>query len=267
MSSWAAEYESEKTGNTTFSTKSRSKPPFGSSATRYDNDGDITMSGPTVGGPSSSGATRVEDEEQIEETPLEQLTRHWMNERHAPDLLPRQEVLLASLLDHIHRQTNIINTLRSDPRSSEDEHLRIMLVQTEIERVKFMVNSYTRTRLFKIEKYARFIVTDEFMQTRLTAGELNHATRFAAMTDRHFRMSVLQSLPEPQSHLDDEPIFMPSMITQPDKTKPVFVRARRHCPPIRLKDGTALEMSKGHISLLPFDVVEDLILRGDVELV
>ena len=38
------------------------------------------------------------------ETPLQQLIRHWMNERHAPDILPAQEELLSSLLDHIRRQ-------------------------------------------------------------------------------------------------------------------------------------------------------------------
>lgn len=42
-----------------------------------------------------------------DETPLEQLTRHWMNERHAPDILPAQDVLLSSLLDHIRRQVRI----------------------------------------------------------------------------------------------------------------------------------------------------------------
>lgn len=39
-----------------------------------------------------------------EETELQQLIRHWVNERHAPDILPGQENLLASLLDHIRRQ-------------------------------------------------------------------------------------------------------------------------------------------------------------------
>jgi len=43
-------------------------------------------------------------EEQGTDTPLEKLTRHWMNERHAPDILPAQEDLLMSLLDHLRRQ-------------------------------------------------------------------------------------------------------------------------------------------------------------------
>jgi GINS complex subunit 4 len=42
-----------------------------------------------------------------DETPLEQLIRHWMNERHAPDILPAQDVLLSTLLDHIRRQVSI----------------------------------------------------------------------------------------------------------------------------------------------------------------
>lgn len=52
-------------------------------------------------------ARHFNDQADEEETPLQQLIRHWMNERHAPDLLPAQQVLLAGLLDHIHRQVRL----------------------------------------------------------------------------------------------------------------------------------------------------------------
>jgi GINS complex subunit 4 len=39
-----------------------------------------------------------------DETPLQQLIRHWMNERHAPDILSTQDDLLTKLLDHIRKQ-------------------------------------------------------------------------------------------------------------------------------------------------------------------
>ena len=83
-----------------------------------------------------------------------------------------------------------------------------MLVQTEIERVKFIMRSYVRTRLFKvrlispvflyivwllilnligkIEKYARFITSNAEVQRRLTAAERDHASRFAAIFFRFF---------------------------------------------------------------------------------
>ena len=38
------------------------------------------------------------------DTPLEQLTRHWLNERHSPEILPAQEALLGTLLDYVRRQ-------------------------------------------------------------------------------------------------------------------------------------------------------------------
>jgi GINS complex subunit 4 len=46
-------------------------------------------------------------------------------------------------------QSDTVQALRGDPDSSEAEHVRIMLVQTEVERVKFVVRSYIRTRLHK----------------------------------------------------------------------------------------------------------------------
>lgn len=177
--------------------------------------------------------------EEEEETPLQQLIRHWMNERHSPDILPNEGELLAGLLDHIRSQSETVQLLRTDPSSSEEEHFRIVLVQTEVERVKFIVRSYLRTRLFKIEKFARYIMTNPQIQQQLSESEVEHARRFARLTDQHFYHSVLQSLPETQQTLDDQPPFVPSMVTEPDKGRAVFVLARQDCPPVRLPEYVA----------------------------
>lgn len=42
--------------------------------------------------------------EEEPETPLQQLIRRWVNERHSPDVLPTEEDLLSRLLDHIRSQ-------------------------------------------------------------------------------------------------------------------------------------------------------------------
>lgn len=97
--------------------------------------------------PASNDA-RV-DEMDEHETPLQELIRHWMNERHSPSILPIRQILLAGLLDHVRSQANIVQALRQDPRASDEDHLRIMLVLTEVERVKFVIRSYLRTRLYK----------------------------------------------------------------------------------------------------------------------
>lgn len=41
-------------------------------------------------------------------------------------------------------------TLRADPSTSEEEHFRLVLVQTEMERCKWLVRSYVRARLHKV---------------------------------------------------------------------------------------------------------------------
>lgn len=165
-----------------------------------------------------------------------------------------------------------------------------MLAQTEIERVNFVVRSYVRTRLFKIEKYARYILANPEMHSRLSETELKHAERFlfvlpfsscfatlshlflyscsyAKLIDTHFSESVLKSLPTQQRSLDDNAAVTPSMITAPDMAKPVFVHARKDCPPVNLPDGSTMQMHKGQISLTQYRVIEQLLIRDDVELV
>lgn len=44
----------------------------------------------------------------------------------------------------------MVVTLRSDPATSEEEHFKLVLVQTEMERVKYLVRSYVRCRLSKV---------------------------------------------------------------------------------------------------------------------
>ena len=94
---WDTEYELIKSG--------RYVPEAGPSRAApqpiYDDDADVFNDVPMA--PAAQGATPFEEEEPLG-TPLEQLTRHWMNERHAPDILSAQEDLLTNLLDHLRRQ-------------------------------------------------------------------------------------------------------------------------------------------------------------------
>ena len=94
----------------------------------------------------------------------------------------------------------MVDQLQADPRTSEEEYFRIVLIQTEAERVKFLVRSYLRARLHKvclssfpipsvrsqnrrrlievlgqIEKYATHILSSPELRTRLSVTELTHA--------------------------------------------------------------------------------------------
>lgn len=51
-------------------------------------------------------------QDEAEETSFQQFIRLWMNERHAPDILPVREDLLARLLDHARKQVGSRACLR-----------------------------------------------------------------------------------------------------------------------------------------------------------
>ena len=97
---WDTEYELVKSG--------RYVPEAGPSRAApqviHNDDADVFNDVPMAPAPQEAGRAMVFDEEEPLGTPLEQLTRHWMNERHAPDILPAQEDLLTNLLDHLRRQ-------------------------------------------------------------------------------------------------------------------------------------------------------------------
>lgn len=139
-------------------------------------------------------------------------------------------------------QSEDASALRSAAHMSEEEHYMTMLVQTEVERIKFVVRSYVRTRLFKvrplrppsspprsprlpsishlhttltpapqIEQHAAHITSQPSLHPRLTAAELRHAQRYAALTVSQFTHTVLAHLPDAQQALDDEVITIPNM--------------------------------------------------------
>lgn len=128
---WEAQYEAGVFDANTAALSRKSKPSGSGRAQQKktggalldsdDEDGHLD-SDITMASASASTSTRVApiapiyDEQEDSDSPLSQLTRHWMNERHAPDILPAQEELLSSLLDHIRRQVcTFLLALRFEP--------------------------------------------------------------------------------------------------------------------------------------------------------
>ncbi|KAF8321336.1 GINS complex Sld5 component [Clavulina sp. PMI_390] len=196
---------------------------------------------------------------------LQKLSRFWVDERGAPEILEWQGLVVEEVLNRIHAQAEMVQQLQSDPRTSEEEYFRIILIQTEAERVKFLVRSYLRARLHKIEKYAAHILSTPEQRARLSVTELTHAQGYKELLEKHFLASALSGVPESlQSLKDDE---ADGAIGAPNLKQGVFVRARRNCPPVTLPDGETLEMKQGGIHLVQYGSIHRLLTLGDVELV
>ena len=83
-------------------------------------------------------------------------------EKAAPDILQYETRLITNLLEQIELQDMAVNR---KPQDVQDQFTAGMY-QLELERVKYMVQLYLRTRLLKIQKFLFYLLDDE-EQTQL----------------------------------------------------------------------------------------------------
>ncbi|KAK9894843.1 GINS complex, Sld5 component [Cystobasidium minutum MCA 4210] len=186
-----------------------------------------------------------------------------MDERMAPELLRWNEELIGRLMQNLEAQTEAASVLLSSGATSKpDEHERLLLVQMEIERVRWLLRSYLRTRTFKIEKQAQYLLKTPLARNKMSDVEQGYAERYHALVIKHFQNSVTGNIPERLGRLDED-----EMVVRPELDQAVFARARRDCPPITLPDMQLLEMKKGEIHLVRYRSVRALVRDGYVRLV
>lgn len=86
--------------------------------------------------------------------------------------------------------------LNSNPARDTDDRFFFNIHKMELERVKFILKSYLRTRLFKIEKHVLYIVEKE-MGDLLSEGEIAYAFNVYENKKQYFDNVMLSKLPEP----------------------------------------------------------------------
>lgn len=109
-----------------------------------------------------------------------------------------------------------------------------MLVETEMERIKYLIRSYVRTRLHKVEKYSQWIMQNPEVHSSLCGVELSHAERYTELLHTHFQHSVLDSLPDWLRKMDDSYGDGLSMVTKPNLDVPVLIYCRQDLEEIDL---------------------------------
>ena len=189
-----------------------------------------------------------------------------------------------------------------DPKTN----FSLIVIQTELERYKFLVRSYLRARIAKvsrrteyplrppkqkirnttllprqsvakqasetnsmqIDKHTLHYLSSEDLRSRLSSTELAYATRHQALLHNHYLSSFLGSFPEKLQNLNDTAGNI-SMIDSPDVDSVVFIRM------LRDKDvhgeGTdadnTLAASDGDVLILRWSSARQLVLDQHAELV
>ncbi|OCK79188.1 GINS complex, Sld5 component [Lepidopterella palustris CBS 459.81] len=194
---------------------------------------------------------------------LQELTRAWVAERVAPEILPYPDALMERVLERIRKQIELVEeqTGNMDPKTN----FRLIVIQTELERFKFLVRSFLRARITKIDKHPLHISQNSL--SYLSQSESRYLTAHQTLLSSHYQSSFLSQFPTSLHRLDDTTGGI-SMVDAPDADTAVFCRALNDVGVVNV-EGTdrAFEINRGDCWVVRWSVIRDSVLAGDVELI
>lgn len=133
----------------------------------------------------------------------------------------------------------------------------------ELERIRFIVTSYLRCRLQKIEDFTQHIVGEErnrpAERKRLSEAEMKFAEDYFDSIEKHFQQLALRHIPPNQDDLNKR-------IIRPNLMSNVFVKVLKPCGVVVNTNDEEVDLSENSQHMLPYQLISDLILKGDVQL-
>jgi GINS complex subunit 4 len=151
-----------------------------------------------------------------------------------------------------------------DPKTN----FALIVIQTELERYRYLVRSYLRARIAKIDRHTLHYLSTDELRARLSEMEMAYATRHQALLHNHYLSSFLSSFPANLQNLNDAAAGI-SMIETPDLESAVFIRLLKDTPVEGrgVDEDTALDMSESDILILRWSDAKPLVEKGSAELV
>jgi len=151
----------------------------------------------------------------------------------------------------------------------------LIIIQTEVERWKFLVRSYLRCRMAKIDKHTLYYLSTPALQERLSEMEVAYATRHQQLLHNHYLGSFLGSFPQQLQNLNDTAGGL-NMIGGPDSESAVFARGLGKGPG---DDGSVFirgrgrdrdddsEVGRGEVVVARWADLREHVENGEMELV
>ncbi|XP_023019795.1 DNA replication complex GINS protein Sld5 [Leptinotarsa decemlineata] len=208
-----------------------------------------------------------DDEDHVQLTPaevIELMEESWSNEKFAPEILPHKFEIVECLLDQITSMEGNIRRLNSTD-------FRKSIHQLEVDRLRFLVSSYLRTRLEKIECYVTFILKEEAKRQEkgedmyLSEQEMKFAKDFSRGLEEYFD-NVLSFYPGlPAENWSNQ-------IIEPNNHSFVFLKSKKDIEGVIIDDGNdadndLVDFSTGSRMIISYNSVANLVKNGDVHLI
>ncbi|XP_021341430.1 DNA replication complex GINS protein SLD5-like [Mizuhopecten yessoensis] len=197
---------------------------------------------------------------------LQKLEEAWRNEKFSPDLLDAKMDLVECMLEQlVEMEENIRRAKRTD--------MRVSIHRMEIDRIRYIISSYLRCRLQKVERYTVHILDQERQRReedacRMSPEEFTFAKDYAETLDSHFRSLALRHMPPNLQTLDTK-----LTATRPNMDKYVFLQVNDDTEGVLVEEETLetgeeiVDLQKGDQHIMRYKPMAPLVSSGAVTLI
>lgn len=198
-----------------------------------------------------------------------ELVKTMINERMAPELLEYNTKLVELVLSKLSAQQQQLLDYHeySDQNGlNSDFKLQLMIIETEIERLNYLLRLYFRTRLSKIDDFTIFYLNNPKTPDLLSPNEVTYMNQHFKILTQLYNSCFLKKMPKSLTLLNDTS-GGDSMIVTPDLDQPVFVKYVSEISVTFPMGEYELELVNEGIYVVKYSLIKDLVASGDVVLI
>ncbi|EPQ01567.1 DNA replication complex GINS protein SLD5 [Myotis brandtii] len=197
---------------------------------------------------------------------IERLEQAWMNEKFAPDLLESKPEIVECVMEQLdHMEENLRRAKKGD--------LKISIHRMEIERIRYVLSSYLRCRLMKIEKFFPHVLEKERTRheeepSSLSPEEFAFAKEYMVNIETYLKNVALKHMPPNLQKVD-----LLRSVPKPDLDSYVFLRVKERQENILVEPETdeqrdyVIDLEEGSQHLIRYKTIAPLVASGAVQLI
>lgn len=189
----------------------------------------------------------------------------WLRrEKVSPEILMYQDQLISKIVANIESRQEMLNSSVTETLEKQFEN---QVYQLDLDRIKFLVANYLRTRLFKIQNMAISIVYSG-EEGMLSSQECEFLTKFYLLKTNHFKKSFLLKIPEEYRKIEEEK-YSKTPITKVNYKKHIIIKALQDVGICKIHDESekTIEIFKNDIAILPYDSVKHHMLAERIDFI
>uniref|UniRef100_A0A669PU72 DNA replication complex GINS protein SLD5 n=2 Tax=Phasianus colchicus TaxID=9054 RepID=A0A669PU72_PHACC len=229
-------------------------------------------SGAAAVGMAAAGGEEPDSDDGSEElvlTPLQlirSLEQAWLNEKFAPELLESKPEIIECVVEQLdHMEANLKRAKKGD--------LKVSVHRMEIERIRYVLSSYLRCRLVKIEKFFPHVLEKEKSRARgepsiLSPEEFAFAKEYMANTETYLKNVALKHMPP-----NLQKVALLKSVPKPNLDSFVFLRVLKRQENILVEPETdeqreyTIDLEEGSQHLIRYKTIAPLVASGAVQLI